>query len=407
MTFRDTVRLLIPAVALVVASFIIYAIFYWNEPLERAARRMADVATALQPAASSGSADAVSPMLASVAVRSGYERVWIVDGSGLIVFSSRETEAGTQLNGPWGDLLMAATTPSVFEATDWGDRRMLFSAHRSAATGRWSAVLEDGTPIARERWVHLALLAAVGFMALTLVGFAMQVAVGRRLLHPMTVLSEHVDDLSTGKAAPTAALERIGGRGGEALEKIAGAVGALWTERDSLRRELHERHALHLAATYLTGEMIMVATFDGRIAEANRSFCDHLGLDRNRIVGRLLGSLEGVLPAKALRELGEQSAREKRPFERLLFTFAPPGGTPMDVVAAVQAVPFGGEPAFMLVAGRREKPEAEQVDEAQAGTLDDVDASAEKNADSTAANAGSDGGDAEATDGDGGEAARN
>ena len=259
----------------------------------------------------------------------------------------------------------------------------------------------------RERWAHLALLAAVGFMALTLVGFAMQVAVGRRLLHPMTVLSEHVDDIETGKAAPTAALERVGGRGGEALEKIAGAVSALWAERDSLRRDLHERHALYLASTFLTEEMIMVATFDGRIVEVNRSFCEHLGLDRSRIVGRPLSSLEGVLPAKALRELGEQSAREKRPFERLLFTFAPPGGVSMDVVAAVQAVPFGGEPAFMLVAGRREpaeQPDAEEVDAAPAGSSDGVDAPAGENADASAA---VDGGEGETTEGDGGESARN
>lgn len=363
MTARETVRLLLPAGALVAFGLLVYALTYWNEPVDRAAKRLTDVVAALQPGAASGRADAVSPLLARIAARNGYERIWIVDGSGIIEHSSRETERGTQLEGPWGELLDRATTPSLFETIEWGDRLMLFAARRSAVTGRWSAVLEDGTSIGHERWSHLALMAAFGLLVLTLVGFAMQVAVGRRLLHPMTVLAEHADDVSISKAAPTAAIERVAEQGGESLQTIAAALKSLWMDRDMLRRDVNERHALYIASTFLTAEMIMIATFDGRIAEVNRSFCERLGFEPGRILGRPLASLEGVLPAEALRDLGERSAREKRPFERVLFTFSPPGRTPIDVIAAVQAVPFAGEAAFMLVAGERRPDEDAATEE--------------------------------------------
>lgn len=351
---RSVIRLLLPLAALLIAAFVVYAVVSWNEPLDRAEERLTEAAVALQTAAGSGI------LLDETAAHNGYERVWIVDGSGRIVASSRGAEAGTRIEEPWSGILSGASEPTLFRTEPWGDRLMLFSAHRSAETGRWSAVLEDGSWIGEERGTRLAGAAAVVLSIFVVIGAAAFSSLRRGLFRPLQDLA---DAASTEKTAPTATIERIAARGTGAIESIATALNSVWTERDVLRRDLNERQALHLAATYLAREMIMVATFEGRIVEVNRSFCRRLSLERDQIVGRPLAALEGVLPASALREMGERSAREQRPFERLLFSFSPQNAESFDVVAAVQAVPFAGEPAFIMVADESSRPEPQGVGE--------------------------------------------
>ena len=346
---RETLRVMrIPALVLALAG-LIYVVLAWHRPVERVGERLTSSAVALKGVAEA----ADSAILREIDENDGYERVWIVDGAGLIAASSHPLEAGRKVESPWLEMLVNASGPGVLEGRDWGSRHIFLAAHRSAHTGRWGVVLQDGQVVkdGRHRLIVFTLVSVIGIVLL--ISAATYLALEKNLLQPLGRLETAAESTLSGQSGE---LDRL--VDGTPIGRIATALAEKSGDCERFAAELKERRALYFSVLNLAREMVLITSFDGEILEINRSFSEKLGIDRAAAVGRPLSDLDKQLPSASLIQLGERSAREQRVFDRLILSFTGKAGAPMRVVAAVQAVPFGGKPAFMMVADDRTNEEA-------------------------------------------------
>ena len=341
---RLTLRILLLPAGLVFFLALAYVLVAWDDPVEALRGRLEAGAAALQNAAG----DPNSELLAEIAQAGDYQRTWIVDGSGMIISSSQAQEVGMKLEAEWAERLVAAGGATRFEAIEWGDRTMFLAARRSALTGRWSVVLDEASAVWRKRLA--VMISGLGGAVLTIVllGAGIHRALDRKILRPLSQVDEEANAALAGALVSKERLDRT--TAGTRLQKIAEALWRISSERDDAAASLKESSALYFSALHLTDEMIWITRFDGTIVEANRSFCDHLGVAKIAVVGKRMSSFKHMLPEKPLLKLGEMSAREQKVFDRMLFTFTTAEGEALSVVASIQAVPHEGKAAFMVAA---------------------------------------------------------
>ncbi|MEX1055038.1 MAG: PAS domain-containing protein [Rhodothermales bacterium] len=344
---RLTLRILVLPACLVLFCAAVYVLVAWDDPLENLRSRLEAGAAALQNAAG----DPNAALLAEIAEAGSYERAWIVDGIGMIISSSEATEVGTKLDAAWADRLVSAGGATRFEAIEWGNRTMFLAAHRSALTGRWSVVLDETSSLWRTRFAVMLFAFGGAVLAIGLIGVGIHRTLHRTILRPLGGLDEASNAALEGAPVSRESLDRL--TTGTPVNGIAEAFWRIASERDEAAAQLKESRALYFSALHLTNEMVWITRFDGTIVEANRGFCEHLGVERSAVVGKPLRAFKSLLPEKPLRSLGERSAREQKVFDRMLFTFTKADGMAMDVVASIQAVPHEGKAAFMVVAAIR------------------------------------------------------
>jgi len=347
---RLTLRILLLPACLVLVCAVAYVVAAWNDPLEILRGRLEAGAAALQNAAG----DPNAALLAEIADAGGYQRAWIVDGFGMIISSSQAPEVGTKLEAEWADRLVAAGGATQFEAIEWGDRTMFLAARRSALTGRWSVVLDEASAVWRRRVV--VILSAIGgaILMIGLIGAGVHRALDRTILRPLAGVDGAAIAALEGAPVSRESLDRLAAE--TPVSNISEALWRISSERDEAAASLRESRALYFSALHLTDEMIWITRFDGTMVEANRSFCEHLGVARSGVVGKPMKAFKHLLPLKPLLRLGELSAREQKVFDRMLFTFTTADGEALNVVASIQAVPHEGKAAFMVAAavqGRR------------------------------------------------------
>lgn len=344
-------RVVLPAGVMLLLVAALYVAATWDHPAGRLAEDVRTAAVALQVVDPGG--EGVDLLLRDVALQRGYERAWVIDGSGRIERSSHPGEAGSELDAPWWDVLAAAAGSTVAERMTWGNRILFIGAHRSAVTGRWSVVLADGTGILRGRLTSALIAFGLALIVWLVTAVSFHVQAARRLGKPLAEIDLMAERMLAGESAQQGRLDRIAARADETLARLAQALGVIWRRHDDLSAKLAEQQARYYATLHLARELVCMCSFDGTILEVNRSFCDKLGRSRDALLGHAMEILSTQLPVQLLMELGERSAREKRTFERLLLAFSALDGSDLRVVASVQAVPFEGEPAYVVVADDR------------------------------------------------------
>lgn len=343
--------LALPALFIIVGSMIVLLTGIIGNQEDEAVRYSEGVLTAISTMLNP-SAPETSAKLHQLAEREQYQRLWVLDRSGIIVASSIFDEVGEPPGPQWEPWVASASAAVRSEAIRYGGAWLRVATLKNEASNLTTVALIPVRPVA-------GLVGAIGWgvlltvvLGVGAVGFVYLI-VAARIRSPFVAITEVIRQGRQGQDVPEETVARLSAQSAAISGHLVPEVFSVLTKYQRSKKRFQQTIEQFRQLLDLTPLSISIFAENGQLVEANATFYKNLALPLPAQRSDPSLPVAPYIPLQQILTLGARSKQENCTFSNIEATFVNTRKEPQPVRIHVQAVQTEGRSVFFVVAEDR------------------------------------------------------